>query len=282
MPARPALSQQPARPARVAARAAGSTSGGAGPSPSPSSSSAAGSPGDPTKTGEWWECPFDELGVHPGTPAPEIRSAFRRLAKLHHPDVSPDPSSAHKRFLRLAEAYAAITGRGASARHGGGGRRGGASTRPAAGSDAAARGTAGAGWSWHDWYWRAASDWRVRHSGGAAAAGPPPAPASHGELQAQLAGMREAAATRKAQRGAAAAAAPGGGGGGAGTGTAAPHASPPPAMERGPEGTLTGIGLQLAGMKRRSAMRRREQPGGGGEDGGPGGAGPAVEGGGVV
>ena len=263
---------------------------GATPSSSSSSSSSSSTPGaDPTSTGDWWDCPFDALGVSPGASSADVRSAFRRLAKLHHPDVSPDPSSAHRRFLRLAEAYAAITGRGASARHGGA-RRGGASTRAAGGGEqggsgrrrrggghaaAAAPGTAGAGWDFHDWFWgfaaargrgvrcAAGGDGAAPSSPSAAAGPPPPTPAAHSELKAQLAGMRAAAAARGAARA--------GKEGTAGT-AAGPVASPPP----GPRphtapppmaGPAEGIGLQLTGLKRRSALRKKGSPRGvGGEE----------------
>jgi curved DNA-binding protein len=47
---------------------------------------------------------YEALGVGRGASAEEIRSAYRRLAREHHPDVSKDPGAA-ERFSEIAEAY---------------------------------------------------------------------------------------------------------------------------------------------------------------------------------
>jgi curved DNA-binding protein CbpA len=47
------------------------------------------------------------LGVARDASAPEIRRAYRRLARQHHPDRNPQPNGA-ERFRRLAEAYAVL------------------------------------------------------------------------------------------------------------------------------------------------------------------------------
>lgn len=38
----------------------------------------------------------------------EIKSAYRRLARLHHPDVNPDDPTAGERFRQLTEAYGVL------------------------------------------------------------------------------------------------------------------------------------------------------------------------------
>lgn len=47
------------------------------------------------------------LGVARDAGTPEIRRAYRRLARQHHPDHDPRPES-HERFRALADAYAAL------------------------------------------------------------------------------------------------------------------------------------------------------------------------------
>jgi curved DNA-binding protein CbpA len=48
------------------------------------------------------------LGVRSDAPAHEIRRAYRRLARQHHPDLNPHPDGP-KRFAELAHAYAILT-----------------------------------------------------------------------------------------------------------------------------------------------------------------------------
>jgi curved DNA-binding protein CbpA len=47
------------------------------------------------------------LGVRSDSSAREIRRAYRRLARRHHPDVNPRPDG-HRRFAELAHAYAIL------------------------------------------------------------------------------------------------------------------------------------------------------------------------------
>ena len=47
------------------------------------------------------------LGVRSDASAREIRRAYRRLARLHHPDVNPRPDGP-RRFAELARAYAVL------------------------------------------------------------------------------------------------------------------------------------------------------------------------------
>lgn len=48
---------------------------------------------------------YDELGVPPTADVAAIRSAFRRLARRHHPDLNPDDAEGEARFKKIAEAY---------------------------------------------------------------------------------------------------------------------------------------------------------------------------------
>lgn len=49
------------------------------------------------------------LGLPPTATAAEIRAAFRRLARAHHPDVRPGDADAERRFKRIARAYATLS-----------------------------------------------------------------------------------------------------------------------------------------------------------------------------
>ena len=51
------------------------------------------------------------LGVPEGASAEEIRKAFRRLAKKHHPDVNPGDKSAETRFKEANEAHEVLSDR---------------------------------------------------------------------------------------------------------------------------------------------------------------------------
>lgn len=48
---------------------------------------------------------YKVLGVSKDATEDEIKSAYRRLARQHHPDVNPGDSSAEERFKEIAEAY---------------------------------------------------------------------------------------------------------------------------------------------------------------------------------
>ncbi|MGH7722829.1 MAG: J domain-containing protein [Candidatus Dormibacteria bacterium] len=54
---------------------------------------------------------FAVLGLHPGAGEDEIRAAYRRLAKIHHPDRNPGSVEAKATFQRLTESYAALQSR---------------------------------------------------------------------------------------------------------------------------------------------------------------------------
>ena len=50
---------------------------------------------------------YEILGVARDASAPEIRRAYRRLARRHHPDRNPEPDGP-ERFRTLAEAYGVL------------------------------------------------------------------------------------------------------------------------------------------------------------------------------
>ncbi len=49
--------------------------------------------------------PYRLLGIRPGASAKEVRRAFRRQAKLHHPDRNPGDTDAEERFREILDAY---------------------------------------------------------------------------------------------------------------------------------------------------------------------------------
>ncbi|HZU40647.1 MAG TPA: DnaJ domain-containing protein [Solirubrobacteraceae bacterium] len=52
--------------------------------------------------------PYRVLGVRASASEAEIRAAYRRLVKLHHPDHNPGSAEAARRFEEVQEAYARI------------------------------------------------------------------------------------------------------------------------------------------------------------------------------
>jgi DnaJ-class molecular chaperone len=49
--------------------------------------------------------PYLELGVARGASAADIRKAFHKLAKKHHPDVNPDNKTSEEKFKRVSAAF---------------------------------------------------------------------------------------------------------------------------------------------------------------------------------
>ncbi|HXV00834.1 MAG TPA: J domain-containing protein [Caulobacteraceae bacterium] len=49
--------------------------------------------------------PYQELGVARGASADDIRKAFRKLAKQHHPDANPGNKASEERFKRASSAF---------------------------------------------------------------------------------------------------------------------------------------------------------------------------------
>ncbi|HEV7677290.1 MAG TPA: DnaJ C-terminal domain-containing protein [Candidatus Dormibacteraeota bacterium] len=52
---------------------------------------------------------YATLGVPPGAPQKDIRSAYRKLARQHHPDVNPGDSGAEARFKEINEAHEVLS-----------------------------------------------------------------------------------------------------------------------------------------------------------------------------
>jgi len=52
--------------------------------------------------------PYDVLGVNRGATDAEIRSAYRKLVKLHHPDHNGGSEQSEQRFEEVQDAYARI------------------------------------------------------------------------------------------------------------------------------------------------------------------------------
>jgi molecular chaperone DnaJ len=49
--------------------------------------------------------PYEALGVPRTATDADIKKAYRRLARKHHPDVNPGDASAQKKFQEIAGAY---------------------------------------------------------------------------------------------------------------------------------------------------------------------------------
>ena len=49
--------------------------------------------------------PYKTLGLRREASAAEIKSAYRKLAKKHHPDVNPTDPGAGERFKQMTAAY---------------------------------------------------------------------------------------------------------------------------------------------------------------------------------
>lgn len=52
---------------------------------------------------------YETLGVSRSATADEIKKAYRKLAKKHHPDANPDDAGAQKKFSEITEAYEVLS-----------------------------------------------------------------------------------------------------------------------------------------------------------------------------
>ncbi|WP_059050534.1 J domain-containing protein [Paenibacillus senegalimassiliensis] len=55
---------------------------------------------------------YERLGVTRQASLTEIKAAYRKLAKLHHPDVNPGDQGAEQRFKQIAQAYDTLSDEG--------------------------------------------------------------------------------------------------------------------------------------------------------------------------
>jgi hypothetical protein len=169
-----------------------------------------------------YEDPYSVLGVRPGASKDELKKQYRKLALQHHPDRHQGEAklAAEKKFKRISDAYACVTG-------GGGGGAG-----PRAGFQQQGQG-------------------QGHPFGGSGAAGGFPGGGFPGGAQgaAQMQAMMEAMMA-EAQRQQQAAAARGGGGGG---GRMHMQYQWPP-----PPGGGRGMGAAGAGGRQQSAYQQRE------------------------
>ena len=59
--------------------------------------------------------PYKTLGISPAASDSELRSAYRRLVRLHHPDHNGGSAESTRRFEEIQEAYAQVREQRASA-----------------------------------------------------------------------------------------------------------------------------------------------------------------------
>src|SRR5688500_14900366 len=52
---------------------------------------------------------YDVLGVPRSSSDKEIRNAYRKLARKHHPDLNPNDKAAEARFKEVSEAYEVLS-----------------------------------------------------------------------------------------------------------------------------------------------------------------------------
>src|SRR5215207_5528768 len=52
---------------------------------------------------------YEVLGVSPSATEKDIKTAYRKLARKHHPDVNPGDTSAEGLFKEIGEAYSVLS-----------------------------------------------------------------------------------------------------------------------------------------------------------------------------
>ena len=52
---------------------------------------------------------YKVLGLSRGADDKEVRQAYRRLARQHHPDVNPDDAASEEKFKAINEAYSVLS-----------------------------------------------------------------------------------------------------------------------------------------------------------------------------
>lgn len=53
--------------------------------------------------------PYKTLGVPRGATGDDVRKAYRKLARMYHPDANPDDPAAEERFKEIQQAYAVLS-----------------------------------------------------------------------------------------------------------------------------------------------------------------------------
>ncbi|MEJ7820191.1 MAG: DnaJ domain-containing protein, partial [Rubrobacteraceae bacterium] len=52
---------------------------------------------------------YEVLGVSREASDADVKKAYRRMARSHHPDANPEDSNAEERFKELTEAYESLS-----------------------------------------------------------------------------------------------------------------------------------------------------------------------------
>ncbi|MCP4592790.1 MAG: DnaJ domain-containing protein [bacterium] len=86
---------------------------------------------------------YKTLGVQRGASAPDVKKAYRKLARKYHPDVNPGNPQAERRFKEIQEAYAVLSDADKRSQYDNFGRVDGI---PGGGFDPFGRGRGRAGW----------------------------------------------------------------------------------------------------------------------------------------